>query len=335
MESHSEPVEHEGVDLDRIVDNLDNGRGDVLREAVLEAQQHRERITPRLIKVIEDVTAEVRSSRRRRKGNAQFFALFLLTEFRAREALPAIIEAISLPEEGAYHLFGEAVTDCLGQMLAVLAEDSLDLIDGLLANRSLDGFVRTQMAMSYMFLVAKGRLTREEAVERLRVALREAISHEDLELAEGLVCELTDYSPREALPEIEEAYRQKLVDPFMISIEDVRESIAEGDAHFQEELARRTGEFYTDTVEELDAWTCFEEEQFYDEEVDDFDAFDSDDWNEEGDLHDGPYDFGEPGFGDPARDSSDTIRNTAPRVGRNDPCPCGSGRKYKKCCGKS
>lgn len=23
-----------------------------------------------------------------------------------------------------------------------------------------------------------------------------------------------------------------------------------------------------------------------------------------------------------------------PRVGRNDPCPCGSGRKYKKCCGR-
>jgi preprotein translocase subunit SecA len=22
----------------------------------------------------------------------------------------------------------------------------------------------------------------------------------------------------------------------------------------------------------------------------------------------------------------------APKVGRNDPCPCGSGRKYKKCC---
>ncbi len=23
---------------------------------------------------------------------------------------------------------------------------------------------------------------------------------------------------------------------------------------------------------------------------------------------------------------------SAPKVGRNDPCPCGSGRKYKKCC---
>jgi len=28
------------------------------------------------------------------------------------------------------------------------------------------------------------------------------------------------------------------------------------------------------------------------------------------------------------------IRNAAPKVGRNDPCPCGSGKKYKKCCGK-
>ncbi|MDO5532406.1 UPF0149 family protein [Sutterella sp.] len=28
------------------------------------------------------------------------------------------------------------------------------------------------------------------------------------------------------------------------------------------------------------------------------------------------------------------VRNAEPRVGRNDPCPCGSGKKYKQCCGK-
>ncbi|MEJ1406980.1 MAG: SEC-C metal-binding domain-containing protein, partial [Candidatus Sedimenticola sp. (ex Thyasira tokunagai)] len=27
-----------------------------------------------------------------------------------------------------------------------------------------------------------------------------------------------------------------------------------------------------------------------------------------------------------------TIVNEAPKVGRNDPCPCGSGKKFKKCC---
>ena len=30
-----------------------------------------------------------------------------------------------------------------------------------------------------------------------------------------------------------------------------------------------------------------------------------------------------------------TVRNDGPKVGRNDPCPCGSGKKYKNCCGKN
>lgn len=29
------------------------------------------------------------------------------------------------------------------------------------------------------------------------------------------------------------------------------------------------------------------------------------------------------------------VRREGPRVGRNDPCTCGSGKKYKKCCGKA
>ena len=36
----------------------------------------------------------------------------------------------------------------------------------------------------------------------------------------------------------------------------------------------------------------------------------------------------------PAQGGGGTVKREAPKVGRNDPCPCGSGRKYKKCCGK-
>ena len=32
---------------------------------------------------------------------------------------------------------------------------------------------------------------------------------------------------------------------------------------------------------------------------------------------------------------SRTVRRETPKVGRNDPCPCGSGKKYKHCCGRS
>jgi hypothetical protein len=39
--------------------------------------------------------------------------------------------------------------------------------------------------------------------------------------------------------------------------------------------------------------------------------------------------FEPPGYGVPTA----PIRRDGPKVGRNDPCPCGSGKKYKKCCG--
>lgn len=36
-----------------------------------------------------------------------------------------------------------------------------------------------------------------------------------------------------------------------------------------------------------------------------------------------------------AKRGSGTLRRETPKVGRNDPCPCGSGKKFKQCCGAS
>ena len=37
-------------------------------------------------------------------------------------------------------------------------------------------------------------------------------------------------------------------------------------------------------------------------------------------------------FEDGQMPKQEQVRNESPKVGRNDPCPCGSGKKYKKCC---
>jgi len=54
------------------------------------------------------------------------------------------------------------------------------------------------------------------------------------------------------------------------------------------------------------------------------------------DYYDNEYD--EEDYGDDYDDEVEYIqepyRRTEPKIGRNDPCPCGSGKKYKKCCGK-
>jgi preprotein translocase subunit SecA len=38
--------------------------------------------------------------------------------------------------------------------------------------------------------------------------------------------------------------------------------------------------------------------------------------------------------GPPQTEAPKPVRAGA-KIGRNDPCPCGSGKKYKKCCGKA
>jgi preprotein translocase subunit SecA len=37
---------------------------------------------------------------------------------------------------------------------------------------------------------------------------------------------------------------------------------------------------------------------------------------------------------EPGQEKKAPVRRAAPKVGRNDPCPCGSGKKYKQCCGR-
>jgi uncharacterized protein YecA (UPF0149 family) len=36
----------------------------------------------------------------------------------------------------------------------------------------------------------------------------------------------------------------------------------------------------------------------------------------------------------PKESAAPQPKQATPKVGRNDPCPCGSGKKYKKCCGR-
>ncbi|EPR41689.1 Protein translocase subunit secA [Desulfovibrio sp. X2] len=44
--------------------------------------------------------------------------------------------------------------------------------------------------------------------------------------------------------------------------------------------------------------------------------------------------YGGAGEGEGGKPAKKPVKRSQPKVGRNDPCPCGSGQKYKKCCGR-
>jgi hypothetical protein len=337
MSAELEIPDNDEATLDRILGELDAGVDDLPIGAILAAREHRQQIIPRLIRAIRDAAARTAAGDVP-EGNAHFFALFLLAEFQAAEALAAIIEAVSLPGELPFDLFGDTITESLPRILAALVGNELSPLEDLAGNRAANDYVRIAAANAYRYLVRDGRLARDEAVDRLRVQLRAAIEEGNENVVTLLLCALTDYAPREALDEIKQAFDLGLVDESMIVLEEIEDSIAAGDEELQKRLASCAPTGIPDAIHELERWAAFaqpaeEEELDYEELGDDFDPdfdaeLDDPDFKDDADFDDAQFDDAS------AWTPPGTIRNTAPRVGRNDPCPCGSGKKFKKCCGR-
>jgi hypothetical protein len=314
--------------LDAVIESLDGPKGVLRVEAIRAAREHRERITPRLIKLIQEATDATREDVAP-ESNGHFFALFLLIEFRATEALPVILDAVSLPGESPFELFGDAIHEAVPHVVPAMAKDRLDDILSLIRNRELNEYVRWSLASGISMLVTADVRPREEIVELLRELLREAVGNGDFELITPLVHTLHDLYPEEAYPDIEDAYRRGLVEEMMIAMDDIDAQLSRGKEESLRQFGRRSP-YIEDTIAELQHWAAFRErdkpkpavtEPAFPQEPN----IPSADPSPSSRFPADPEDYAPP----------EPVRNENPRVRRNDPCPCGSGKKFKKCCGSA
>ncbi len=303
-------------ELDRIIHELDEGVDVLPVEAMQEVRDHRDLMLPRLIDVLKETTRDAQRDLLP-DGNSHFFALFLLPELQAEEAFPAILEAVSLPGELPFDLFGDAVTSTLARVLALFARDRHETIDELIRNRSLNEYVRWEAAQTYVFFVRDGLLSREEAVRRLQTHLREAIERDDEAIVNGLICVLASLAPEEALEDITEAYRLDLADQGFVGLADIKDNIAEGDARIRKTLERCEPTGIENATEELRHWAAFQKKP------------------KQPATPSPPFPPMPRFLEDRERlePPLEPVLSGGPRVGRNERCPCGSGKKYKKCCG--
>lgn len=339
--SHGETNQAATIDLDVLIRDLDAGMDELPEAALRQCQQHSELVTPRLIETIEEATRLAKAGTVR-QGNAHFFALFLLTEFRAKQALPAILESMALPEAVVDGLYGGAVTETFRHTLAVLGEDHPDLIESLAASGEIAEYVRWAAAGAIALLVREGKLTRDDGLARLLRLLRSAVESRDMQGTTIAVTEIGALNPLEHRDEIEAAFEQELVDELMIDwdtfteydLDPDRPGVCTGFDH-----VRPTA--IDDTVEELRRWHCFSEKYRQSLRKHALDAEPIDDQldglfgSHFGGLLGGDVDtdLEEDEFHlRPPAELADTFRKADRHVGRNDPCPCGSGKKFKKCC---
>ncbi len=300
------------MEVEAILEHLshyDDGR--FPEQALEQAIVHRETITPRLLEILaaakEDHEDFIDSS-----SMAHTYALFLLAQFREPRAYPLIVDLVSLPEDVVDRLIGDLVTEDLGRILGSVCDSDLTSICRMIENEDVGEYVRGAGFTALVSLVANGCIDRDQARAIFTGLFHGELTRSGSHVWEALVSACAKLSLVELRDEIDQAFEEGLVWPVYISPENVAESFARGQDAMRARLRRDSHlAFVEDTVCELRWWACFKQ----------------------------PKSAGKAGRrrSDGRRLESVAIAGTTPRkakkIGRNQPCPCGSGKKYKKCCG--
>lgn len=297
------------MDVETAITTFAGAGHDLPREAMQWALENWDEAAPGLLGVLEryaDGTDQSEDA-----ANAAFFILHLAGERRETRAFAPLCR-LAKDAEAIEAVLGDGITTTLKGILISTYDGDLDALKGVIEAERADPYVRSGAFEVLAYLVATGRVAREDAqayLLQLYDTLRPqhesfawygwsaAIALLGLESMSGLV---------------RKAFARGLIDPMFTNYD-----------HFREDLGR--------TLADPERMAGFK----YDRIAPLADAT--------GELS-GWYAFSEAAKQDRARQITREIAGFEPRpaetpainpfkgVGRNDPCPCGSGKKFKKCC---
>lgn len=233
-----------------------------------------------------------------------FYALYLLGEFKDKTSFPTIMELISLPKDVLDYLIGDAVTSGLKDIIYNTFSGDTELLRGMIANENLNEFVRSGLmeVMGQLYLDGELQESEWKAFIKHNVYSGEEYSY----FYNGLATVICQCHFVDMLPEIRYMLDNDLMDEMCLGKYD-------SCVDYMFEYREWDKDFCVSPIsasEMLRHWAMFEDESG---------TNNGEKYREE---------FEKLMKNMKKQTESDTVR----KIGRNDPCPCGSGRKYKVCC---
>lgn len=275
-----------------------NFKGNFPKEELKEIIKEKDKHIPELLKVLEYTNENAEKVSQDEDYILHLYALYLLAQFKVKEAYPLVIELINNEEDIVEGLLGDVITEGLGRILASVCNKDLDPLKSTIENETLYEYIRVAALRALGILALHNELDKNEFKAYINSLFTGKLERKPSAFWDELVNICSDFQLKEMKEHILKVYDEDLIEPFTVNLEDVEEAFAISEEQAINELkANHHFEFIEDTIEELKWWNCFK----------------NTDRNFNNSL------------------AYNTIQKSE-KVGRNDPCPCGSGKKYKKCC---
>jgi hypothetical protein len=285
------------MDADRIIEALGDGEG-LPVDAIRAAQANRETMAPVFLRSIDDFLASEASA----DPKALSLMFHLLGEWREKSAYRSLAALLRLPDDIVGSILGDYITETTHRVMAGVFDGDPEPIYAIIRDPEADEFVRAKMCQAIAILTRRGELSRDATIVFLRDCFSQLEPKKDCYVWNGWIDAVTWLGSTELRPLVQQVFWRKSIDPMWRSLRQFEEDFQYAIDHPDAEPRYVDLTPFGDTVAELSGRAGFEPE---------LPRLDMPNWvNSLGTPH----------------------REPLRKVGRNDPCPCGSGKKYKKCC---
>jgi len=267
---------------------------------------NREKFEPHLLELLDGATKNHKPFLEEEREDL-ILALYILSHWRSKEAFDKYLKLASLSSKELDMIFGDVLTEGLCIFLYRTYNGDFEKLSSFIIDTSIDEYARGAALDALNFLTLDQPKFRDQLIcfyeELLKLPQRES----EVTFPAFVVSNLVDLGSQSSMSSIKDAFNRGIVDTQYISLKHVTADLNKGSEAAEKSLRNDLRSRDHEDVKKAMIWmSCYQPGDHLTDEDD------SDDWDD---------------FDDELQMPEIRIK-----IGRNDLCPCGSGKKYKKCC---
>ena len=298
------------MDVERILHELAQ-QGPLPTEAILAAHAKREAIVPRFIEAFERYTNDPA----RASPDLLFMAFHLLGEWRERSSYRPLVRFLRSRPDDVDRALGGAITETANRVMAQVFDGDPQPLYDLIRDPAADEYIRSEMCETLAVVTWRGDIPRAETAHGLRALFTDLAEDKECFVWNGWLAAVAMLGLEDFSPLAKEVFDDERITPGVMEFrhfeQDLRWALNHPDSPCPSYSTACKP--WDDTIAELSTWYAFSDKYLKE--------------RERGRR-----------IPDPevkALWAQAPAVNVHRDVGRNDPCPCGSGLKFKKCCLRS
>jgi hypothetical protein len=287
----------------------DFARDDIFPKAAMAAARaDRETMAPIFVDLIGRLGSQRIAAMDKDDVMALIPVFHLLGEWREPGAYLPMLRMLRQPTETLDYLLGDAVTETSFRVVAGTFDGNLQPLFEAIEDPKADGFARSSL-MSALVLIAQLQQEHRATIEDFFRSFLARNPNAPTDVLTGWMDAIADLGLEDMTEDVRALFEQGLIPPdycdFGHFLEDLQATL---DADGAPANRRYRNLLISDAIDELSEWHCYT------------DAFLAAQKTRKvsNEVRVAPW--------------TEAFMSPTPKIGRNDPCPCGSGKKFKKCC---